>query len=126
MSAAFECVERHTFFHDLGKVLGGDILYLTSILVNNTRVRVKTRGKFSDPFITNVGVAQGDCFSAILFNFYLACSLLIDNIDNIKCQIVSYDHVYSIPKTDFNQQDHCYSNPYGYSPRTSTHLTSRA
>ena len=92
-------------------------LYLTSILVNNTKVCVETRGNFSDPFITNKGVAQADCFSAILFVFYLACSLFIDNIDNTKSQIVLSNHGFSIVKTDFNQQGHYFATPYGYSPK---------
>ena len=43
MSAVFDYVDRDKRLHEHGKVLGGEILYPTSILVNNTKVRVKTQ-----------------------------------------------------------------------------------
>ena len=97
MSAAFDCVDRNLLLADLEKVVGKDILFLISTLVNNTSVRIRVNGHLSDKFISNVGVAQGDCLSAILFIFYLACSITINNIQDVNSSKALHHHDYTMP-----------------------------
>lgn len=110
MSAAFDTVNRSTLLSDLSKILGPDILFLAAILVNDTSVKVRNGKCFSRTFNTNVGVAQGDCYSAILFIFYLACSLVTNNIETIKAETAKHDHDYSMPHDHFSQH-HPYIEP---------------
>ena len=100
MSAAFDCVDRSKLLDDLGRILSDDILFLTAVLVNNTKVKVRNNGLFSRIFTTNVGVAQGDCYSALLFIFYLACSMYTNHINKTqeKQRHVYRDHAYAIPE----------------------------
>ena len=75
MSKAFDTVNRKKLFDALEQYLDDDEIHLLSILTNNPKLKVKVNQEFSDIFNTLIGIMQGDCLSAILFIFYLACAL---------------------------------------------------
>ena len=74
-------------------------MFLTAVLIDDTKVKVRNNGYFSRSFTNNVGVAQGDCYSALLFViFYLARSIATNHITNTKERRnpTKLDHTYSI------------------------------
>ena len=75
MSKAFDTVNRKQLMIDLGQTLEQDELHLLSIITNRPKLSVKLDGELGEQFPTYVGICQGDCLSAVLFIFYLACAL---------------------------------------------------
>ena len=75
MSKAFDTVDRKLLLLKLKEVLQPDELHLLSILTNRPLITVSLDGVRGEDFITFVGICQGDCLSAVLFIFYLACAL---------------------------------------------------
>ena len=73
VSKAFDTVNRETLLEQLSKVLQPDELHLLSILTNRPLITVTLDGEQGEGFHTFVGICQGDCLSAVLFIFYLAC-----------------------------------------------------
>ena len=72
MSKAFDTVRRNTLMKDLETILDPAELHLVKILVEDVRLVVRVGAETSDPFMTKMGVPQGDCLSPILFTLYLA------------------------------------------------------
>ena len=86
MSKAFDTVSRGKLLKDLQEILEPDELHMMSLL--NLRVRV---GKEKDESIKiEIGIAQGDCLSAVLFIFYLARSMDIENAERKPSRKNSY------------------------------------
>ena len=56
-------------------MLQPDELHLLSILTNRPLITVSLDGEKGEGFSTYVGICQGDCLSAVLLIFYLACAL---------------------------------------------------
>ena len=75
MSKAFDRVNWKTLFEKLETILEPDELHLLSILTRTPKIKVKVNKKFGTLFETLIGIMQGDCLSAILFIYYLACCL---------------------------------------------------
>ena len=75
MSKAFDTVNRKTLITDLQSVLEPDETHLLSVLTNRPIISIFLDGEKGDGFETYVGICQGDCLSAVLFIFYLACAL---------------------------------------------------
>ena len=75
MSKAFDTVDRKLLLLKLKEVLQPDELHLLSILTNRPLITVSLDGERGEDFNTFVGICQGDCLSAVLFIFYLACAL---------------------------------------------------
>ena len=75
MSKAFDTVNRQILLTDLQATLDHDELHLLSILTNRPLLSVTVDGETGEKFPTYVGICQGDCLSAVLFIFYLACAL---------------------------------------------------
>ena len=75
MSKAFDTVNRHKLFEILEEIMTPDELHIMSILTNLPKIKVKINQTTSTEFITQVGIMQGDCLSAILFILYLSESL---------------------------------------------------
>ena len=67
------------------------------LLIDNVEISVRVGQTIGQPFHTNVGIAQGDCLSAILFILYLAKAL--------HYQPHLQDHNYNIPSQDRNQPE---------------------
>ena len=83
MSKAFDTVNRKILFENLEQILEADELHLLHILTNTPNLKVKINNVTGEKFQTLIGIMQGDCLSAILFIFYLSCSLKIElNIIN--------------------------------------------
>ena len=75
MSKAFDTVNRKLLLQELQKVLQPDEIHLLSILTNRPSLAVTIDGEKGESFETYVGICQGDCLSAVLFIYYLACAL---------------------------------------------------
>ena len=65
MSKAFDTVNWKTLL----KKFEIRMMYL---LTNNVKLKVRVGRSSGEEILTNTGVAQGDCLSALLFIFYLA------------------------------------------------------
>ena len=78
MSKAFDTVNRKTLLQELEKTLEPDEIHLLSILTNRPLISIHLDGETGEGFHTHVGICQGDCLSAVLFIFYLACALRED------------------------------------------------
>ena len=72
MSKAFDTVNRANLFVQLETILKPDELHLLSVLTNTPNIHVKIGNELGRPFVTLLGIMQGDCLSAVLFVFYLA------------------------------------------------------
>ena len=71
MSAAFDTVSRKILLKQLEPILEPHELRMMHLLITDVKLMVRV-GKTGDPIKTNIGVAQGDCLSALLFIFYLS------------------------------------------------------
>ena len=90
MSKAFDTVNRKTLLEQLSKVLQPDELHLLSILTNRPLITVTLDGEQGEGFHTFVGICQGDCLSAVLFIFYLACALEKDPDEQVMKDLKAY------------------------------------
>ena len=72
MSKAFDTVCRNKLLTDLQEV---DEMHMMAILISDVVLTVKLGKELGEQFKTEVGIAQGDCLSAVLYIFYLAKSL---------------------------------------------------
>ena len=72
MSKAFDTVDRKMLFEELEEILDDDEIHLLSKITNLPEIKVKIRDIVGESFLTNTGIMQGDCLSAILFILYLA------------------------------------------------------
>ena len=73
MSKAFDTVNRKTLLEKLEPILDDSEMRMMYLLIADVKYRVRVENTLSEEEIdTNVGVAQGDCLSALLFIFYLA------------------------------------------------------
>ena len=77
MSKAFDTVDRKLLINDLSKILEPDELHMLKIMIN-VELSVRCGTEESDFFSTDVGVPQGDGFSANEFTLYLAKTLKDD------------------------------------------------
>ena len=94
MSKAFDTVNRKTLIQQLEKVLQPDEIHLLSILTNRPLITVSLDGEQGEGFNTYVGICQGDCLSAILFIFYLACALDKEPSQQIPKDLQAYIDVF--------------------------------
>ena len=75
MSIAFDTVNRKTLFELLAEVLNPDKLHIMKLLTEDVKLRVNIKDERGEEIVTDTGVPQGDCMSALLFIFYLAKAL---------------------------------------------------
>ena len=94
MSKAFDTVNRHTLMTDLQKTLEADELHLLAILTNRPRLSVTLDGDTGDEFPTYVGICQGDCLSAVLFIYYLACALKVNPEEQVQRDLKAFLDVF--------------------------------
>ena len=83
MSKAFDTVNRKTLLQKLETVLEPEEMHIMSILTNRPRLTVSLDGEEGEGFHSYVGICHGDCLSAVLFIFYLACALERDPSEQI-------------------------------------------
>ena len=91
MSKAFDMVKRDILIEDLKEFLDDDELHIVKLLIENVKYKIKVGQTIGEEFETTLGIAQGDCLSAILFIIYLSKTL------NFKPQL--RDHNYALPET---------------------------
>lgn len=106
MSKAFDTVNRKILFEKLELVLDPDELHLLDVLVNDVKIRVRVEDKLSQEIITNTGIAQGDCLSAVLFIYYLAAALTPEAPPLLE------DHNYALPSEAEIRPDHLKDHKY--------------
>ena len=60
----------------LEEILEPDELHLVDMLINEVKIYIRVGATLSEkPIVTNTGICQGNCLCAVLFIYYLACSL---------------------------------------------------
>ena len=74
MSKAFDTVCRSKLLTDLQEILEPDEMHMMAVLISDVVLTVKLGKELGEQIKTEVGIAQGDCLSAVLFIFYLAKS----------------------------------------------------
>ena len=72
---AFDTVNHNTLFKNLETILDDDEIHLLAIITNRPEIKIKLENTTGDSFETYQGIMQGDCLSAVLFIYYLACAL---------------------------------------------------
>ena len=75
MSKTFDTVCRNKLLIDLQEELEPDDFHMMAMLISDVVLTVKVGKELGEQFKTEVGIAQGDCLSAVLFIFYLTKSL---------------------------------------------------
>ena len=55
----------------LETILDESEMRMMYILINNVKLKVRVERSLGEEILTNIGVAQGGCFSALFFIFYL-------------------------------------------------------
>ena len=75
MSKAFDTVCRNKLLKDLQEVLEPDEMHMMAILISDVVLTVEVGKELGEQFKTEVGIAQGDCLSAVLH-------LLLSEISN--------------------------------------------
>lgn len=96
MSRAFDTVNRYMLLESLSNVIDPDELHIISILVQDTVLRVRCGTHTGIVFNTNMGVAQGDALSPILFTYYLSKALeALPNRHNVASEHFEIDIQYA-------------------------------
>ena len=72
MPAAFDTVSRKMILKQLEPLLEPHEMEMMHLLITDVKLMVQIGKIIGDPIETNIGVAQGDCLSALPFIFYLA------------------------------------------------------
>ena len=75
MSKALNTENCGKLLVDLQEISEPDELNIMFILVKDVNLRVKVGQEKSENIKTEVGIAQGDCLSAVIFIFHLATSI---------------------------------------------------
>ena len=76
MSAAFDTVDRRKLLKILEKIIDEDELRIIRFLLSNTTINIRVNGAtVKIPFISNIGIPQGDGLSPVLFTIYLEAAL---------------------------------------------------
>ena len=94
MSKAFDTVNRKTLIKELEKILKPDEIHLLAILTNRPLISIHLDGETGEGFNTHVGICQGDCLSAVLFIFYLACALESEPGKDLKEDLKAFLEIY--------------------------------
>jgi hypothetical protein len=94
MSKAFDTVNRKVLIDELQKVLEPDETYLLGVLTNRPLISIFLNGEKGEGFDTYVGICQGDCMSAILFIFYLACALEEEPTEQVQRDLKAFLDVF--------------------------------
>ncbi len=92
MSKAFDTVTRSKLMEKLHEIIDDDEMYLLDLLINEVKYKVKIGKNEGTEFKTEIGIAQGDCLSAVLFIYYLAFAL-----SEKKEHQQLIDHNYNLP-----------------------------
>ena len=106
MSKAFDTVCQSKLLIDLQEVLEPDEMHMMAVLISDVVLTVKVGKEFiGEQIKTEVGIAQGDCLSAVLFIFYLAKSLT-PNRECIEHNYASVEECGNILPEEFKDHDY--------------------
>ena len=72
MSAAFDTISRSQLISQLSNRLKPNEMRMVHLLITDVKLYVRVGKTTGKEIMSNIGVAQGDCLSALLFIFYLA------------------------------------------------------
>ena len=108
MSKAFDTVRRKMLLNDLKQILDADEYHMLSILILDVRLKVRVGDCEGEEIITEVGIAQGDCSSAILFILYLAITL--EREEPVVTPTEHHDHNYYKPVKNYITIDPKYAD----------------
>ena len=72
MSKAFDSVDRKILLDALQEVLEPDELHLMYLMISEVKLNVRLGDELGEDILTEIGICQGDCLSALLFIYYLA------------------------------------------------------
>ena len=75
MSKAFDTVSRGKLLKDVQEILQPDELHM----IKDVSLQVKIGKEKGENIKTEIGIVKGDCFSVLLFIFYLARSTNTEN-----------------------------------------------
>ena len=78
MSKAFDTASRIKLHTDLQEILEQDEMHVMAVLISDVVLTVNVGKELGEHTKTEVGVAQGDSLSAVLFIFCLAKSLTLN------------------------------------------------
>ena len=113
MSKAFDTVRRKLLLDDLKQILDADEYHMLSILILDVRLKVRVGNCEGEEIITEVGIAQGDCLSAVLFILYLAITLAARE-EPIITPTEHHDHNYYKPVKNYITIDPKYADDISY------------
>ena len=75
MSKAFDTVNRPKLMNILEGILTKCELHMMSLLINDVVLNIRIGKETGTDILTEIGICQGDCLSALLFILYLAYAL---------------------------------------------------
>ena len=99
---------RKTLIQELNKILEPDETHLLAILTNRPLISIHLDGETGEGFNTHVGICQGDCLSAVLFIFYLACALKNEPGEHLEEDLQAFLDIYYADDLTFSttSEDH--------------------
>ena len=72
MSKAFDTVCRSKLLTDLHEILEPDEMHMMAVLISDVVLTVKVGKELGEQIKMEVGIAQGDCLSAVLLHLLLS------------------------------------------------------
>ena len=100
MSKAFDTVDRPKLLKHLEKILNAGEMRLMEILINDVILNVRIGKNTGKEINTEIGIAQGDFLSAVLFIFYL--SIALEKEEEEAEEKVKEDHNYGMYWSDLD------------------------
>ena len=128
MSAAFDTVNRQKLINILETILDEDELRIIQFLLSNTTISIRVNGATKPmPFVSNIGVPQGDGLSPVLFTIYLEAALRevrVDlNAENLPTELAYADDVDFVSETNHINVDNIQQKLSGFNLNVNTDKT---
>ena len=75
MSKVFDTVNRKTLLKKLETILDESEMRMMYLLIINVKLNVRVGRSLGEEIVTNIGIAQGECLSALLFSYSIRLNL---------------------------------------------------